>query len=73
MIPFIKFYLNFYYNFKGKEAAHEFNDITYMECSSRKGEGINEVFDKAVNLALTPKHNTRIVKGKQKRKRCIIF
>ena len=38
-----------------------------MECSSKIGEGINAVFNKAANLALMPKIQT------PKKRRCIIL
>ena len=54
--------------FQVQEVANELTNISYMECSSRRLEGVNVVFDKAVNIALAI-NNTK----KPKRKYCILL
>ena len=54
--------------FQVQEVANELTNISYMECSSRRGEGVNLVFDKAVSIALAIDKNT-----KPKRKYCVLL
>ena len=51
-----------------QDVANEHTNISYMECSSRRLEGVNVVFDKAVNIALAIS-NTK----KPKRKYCVLL
>ena len=51
-----------------QEVANELTNISYMECSSRRLEGVNVVFDKAVYIALAI-NNTK----KPKRKYCVLL
>jgi len=46
----------------GEKLAKEIGAVAYVECSSKTMENVNEVFDKAVRIVLTPKpkkHNKK--------------
>ncbi|OUM70183.1 hypothetical protein PIROE2DRAFT_1887, partial [Piromyces sp. E2] len=65
---------------EGMEMTRELGAYRYIECSSKTGEGVYDVFDNATRASLTVRKSSKIrkrtvtVKGKRKRKNsCILL
>ena len=61
----IKIYDN---KFQGKAVADQIGAYTYMECSARERDGVNEVFECATRAALTVRGGKR-----NKKSTCILL